>query len=60
MRGVVQKIKQKSGFADNRFGGFATSFSAFKVSAKSDLFLGQMTANAARDDGAQRAFDLYP
>jgi len=36
--------KEKSiGVADNSFGGSATAFPAFKVSAKNGLFLGQMT-----------------
>jgi hypothetical protein len=39
----VGKAKDKSiGFADYFFGGSATAFSAFKVSAKNGLFLGQM------------------
>jgi hypothetical protein len=35
-------------FVDIIFGGSATAVPAFKVSAKNGLFLGQMTADAAR------------
>jgi hypothetical protein len=43
MRGVGQKIRKSIDFVDNHFGGSATAFPAFKVSAKNGLFLGQMT-----------------
>jgi len=54
------KDKTKNRFLRYRFGGSAAAVSAFKVSAKSGLFLGGMTAYAPRDVGALRAFDLYP
>jgi hypothetical protein len=40
-------------------GGSASVFPAFKVSVKNGLFLGEMTADAARDDFAKRAFVFY-
>jgi hypothetical protein len=59
MRGVEQKKKR------NRLclGGSATAVSAFKVSAKNGLFLGQMTADAARGShlsGAWREHSKRP
>jgi hypothetical protein len=48
MRGVGQKLKRKQWLRRYLFGGSATAFPAFKVSAKNGLFLGQMTADAAR------------
>jgi len=38
MRGVGQKIKQKHRLRRYRFGGPATAFTAFKVSAQKGLF----------------------
>jgi hypothetical protein len=54
------KNNKKKRFFRYRFGGSASAVSAFKVLAKSGLFLGEMTADAARDNGAKRAFDSLP